>query len=341
MDKIKSIKNITKKKRTTNQFSLKYKTKKKATLPIINSIISVFFFNSKKNKSLPYLFPSNILIDKSKYLQFDKRKIKTIWSSKQPIVNPNLLLILTSSSYEKIFYDLSNWFNLISTQSSKLHQLVEILSSYLPKNKDRYKLKSLFLMDTRYKFNLFEKIEKSFGDIFADFSGHCLGFETECQGLWIRDQQFGLTPFSQNHISYQKMQDIIMNTDILYILGGNPCQFMDLQNSKKTNKLINIIQQRLTSGQMMMIGRSAGTMVMGNSILSSDSGCNLSKNNQYKMGLNLLPNIVIRPHYNPNYIPLIERFLNHEDNKNKQLITLQDDEILLIKNGHISKLKCQ
>ena len=340
MDKIKRIKNITKKKRTTNQFSLKKNTNKNIPQTFLTSIISTFFLNYNQNKLLPYLYPI-IPIDKNTYLRFDKKKIKTIWSSKQQIVNPNLLLILTSTSYEKVFYDLSNWFNLISTQSSKLHQSVEILSKSLPQNKAKYKLKSLFLMDSRQKFNLFEKLEKSVGDIFADFSGHCLGFETECQGLWIKDQQLGLTPFSQHYISYQKMQDIILNTDILYILGGNPCQFMDLQNSKKTNKLINIIQQRLTSGQMMMIGRSAGTMVMGSSILSSDSGCFNHKNKQYKIGLNLLTNIVIRPHYNLDYIPLIERFLSQQDNIDKHLITLQDDEFLLVKNGYISKLNCQ
>lgn len=137
------------------------------------------------------------------------------------------------------------------------------------------------------------------------------------------------------------MKDIIMNIDILYILEGNPCQFMNLQNSKKTNNLINIIQHRLISGQMMMIGRSAGTMIMGNSILSSDSGCYLSKKEQYKTGLNLLPNIVIRPHYNLDYIPLIERFLSQSDNRDKHLVTLQDDEFLLIKSGYISKLHCQ
>ena len=90
-----------------------------------------------------------------------------------------------------------------------------------------------------------------------------------------------------------------------------------------------------------MIGRSAGTMIIGNSILSSDSGCYNDKNKQYKTGLNLLPNIVIRPHYSQEYIPIIEEFVSKPDNKNKHLITLRDDEFLIVKNGYISKLNCQ
>ena len=39
--------------------------------------------------------------------------------------------------------------------------------------------------------------------------------------------------------------------------------------------------------------------------------------------------------------PIIEEFSKQQDNKNKHLITLRDDEFLLVKNGYISKLNCQ
>lgn len=263
------------------------------------------------------------------------RKInRCTYNLKRAIVNPSLKMCLTSASFQSVIGKDITKSNLFLTIKNMLNN---------KSNKDKNNYNVVFLLDARSseKENFFpylKNFERFIGDYLVDMAGMSfdLGFDSQC--IWIKNNKKGC--LANTTITNKEMEDKILNADIIYGLGGDPCDFMNtFKMSSMTKKLLNIMIKRINMGKVIYIGRSAGAMITGHKILSNDQACK----GKFENGMNILPNIVIRPHVDGNnHNEIIEKFCKKENNKlsNKEIVVvkLTDNEFLKVNNGKIHKL---
>ena len=265
-------------------------------------------------------------------------------------VNPDLRMCLTSASFANVLFgDLQN------------NTLMQSLHSMLEEKVPRYSV--LFILDSRSNERehgfwevFFRALYRNFEDRLVDMSAFSSKFSINC--VWIKGKKLGCAVGHEAKES--AIQDLVRKAHIIYGLGGDPCDLMKTLDPKNGEHMdvLNILNERVLSGNVVYMGRSAGSMIAGHKILSGDKECE----GQFKFGTNFLPNVVIRPHVeNDNYDALIETYCEAQREEFKRaikalgnesydieqmkenfktvVVKLQDDEFLEVKEGKIRKIK--
>mmetsp|Transcript_52018 Transcript_52018/g.111328 ORF Transcript_52018/g.111328 Transcript_52018/m.111328 type:complete len:431 (-) Transcript_52018:207-1499(-) len=217
----------------------------------------------------------------------------------------------------------------------------------------RKNMKALWILDARSGWS-----ESAMAQVFLmdtlpevmEFRG--LGLRKNV-GLWINrwDQEGapmtmaknlrlmpGRTNFEQTNVDAVKA--IIDQADVLYVPGGNPYTLMKQLRSQWGSQIWAYAQERIRSGDLLYLARSAGSIVAGSIIETSPDPHPANFNME---GLDLLPvKMAYRPHYHGLYVN--NQSSGHDDILARVVqkypgvrgMHIHDGDILALNTGHLS-----
>lgn len=141
---------------------------------------------------------------------------------------------------------------------------------------------------------------------------------------------FNITEFTITNLTKSKIEEKLKNIDIIFVVGGNQLYLLD--QSIKTG-FDQILLEKYQNNNLIYIGSSAGSMILGKNIDVSCTKEEVSSIPDLKSnGLNLI-DLTIVPHFgNPKYKQFYSQLFDNFYETDSKLIFLRDNQYFYITN---------
>jgi dipeptidase E len=141
---------------------------------------------------------------------------------------------------------------------------------------------------------------------------------------------FNIIEFTITGLTKSKIEEKLKDIDIIFVVGGNQLYLLD--QAIKTG-FDQILLQKYQNNNLIYIGSSAGSMILGKNI---DISCTKEEKSLVpdlkSNGINLI-GITIVPHFgNPKYKQFYSQFFEKFYNTDTKLTFLRDNQYLYIKD---------
>ena len=141
---------------------------------------------------------------------------------------------------------------------------------------------------------------------------------------------FNITEFSITDLTKPEIEEKLKNIDIIFVAGGNQLYLLDQAIKTGFDK---ILSQKYQDINLIYIGSSAGSMILGKNIVISCTKEEISSVPDLKSDGIAFVDFTIIPHWgNPKYkeehFKLFEKFYE----TNTKLVLLRDNQYLLIQD---------
>jgi len=153
--------------------------------------------------------------------------------------------------------------------------------------------------------------------------------------VWFEKQKFTATEFDLHTGTPRELSQILENTDMMYVSGGNVFYLLQEINKQDYQPIINNFIQKK---QTLYIGASAGACILGIDIapLSEIDDPKQAPDLEQTSGLNIVESVIV-PHFdNSKYQSNISKITNSCQQAGHDILSINDNQAVTIIDGVIN-----